>query len=125
MDAIMAKKFPQSFFIPDIYPEQIPILTFDSDEDLLDWVRENKGGYEFINFMYTAIQHAVYNSLPMIEICKLITPSVKLSMDISDKNYATALNRLLELSIESEYYELCSEINNLLKILKENKNYFE
>jgi len=125
MDEIMSTSFPQRFFIPDIYPEQIPVLVFESDDELLNWVQENKGGYNFINFMYTAIQHAVYNSIPKMQICKLVTPSVKLSMDISEKNYGVALTRLLDLAIEAEYYELCSEMNGLIAILKENKKYFE
>lgn len=121
----MSRTFPQKFFIPDIYPDQIPTLVFESDQDLLDWVVNNKGGYDFINFMYTAIEHAVYNSLTYIQICRLVTPSAKIAMDISYKNYNIALNRLLELSIESEYYELCSEINSLIKLIDENKNHFE
>ena len=125
MDAIMGKTFPQQFFIPDIYPEQIPTLVFESDEDLLNWISENKGGYDFTNFIYTAIRHAVYNSFNRIEICRFSTPSVKLSMSIPIHNYSVSLSKLIELAIESEYYELCSEIAALIKLIDENKNYFE
>jgi hypothetical protein len=121
----MAKTFPQQFFIPDIYPEQIPTLLFDSDSELLKWVTDNEGGYDFIYFMYTAIEHAIYNSFQDIEVCRLTTPSVKISMVITQSNYINALTKIIELGIEGEYYELCSEASSLIKLINENKKYFE
>jgi hypothetical protein len=125
VDAMMNKNFPQQFFIPELYPNEIPTISFESDQELLEWISNNSGGYNFINFMYTAIEYSVYNSFESIEICRLITPSAKISMIISNKNYMHGLNKILELGIEGEYYELCSKVHSLIKLLEENKNYFD
>jgi hypothetical protein len=121
----MQKMFPQEFFIPELYPDEIPTITFESDAELLWWVTNNSGGFNFLNFMYTAIEYAAYNSFESIEICRLVTPSSKISMIISSMNYLHGLHKILELAIEAEYYELCADIHSLIKLLEENKNYFD